>query len=582
MTIPEGNPVQDQEVEQKPDFAIDDDTHEWLIKHLFDRCENLQSSEWLDIKRQMIRAQNYFDGRFYGYVNKQLQWVDYPKNPGEITYSAPVYQAHIQTALMEISKGTTELSFSHVSGDSRKGSLIAKMAEARYKAHRRKLFPAIKLQQENLSLLLRNIAIRYTFVKDCHPEKRPVFDEKTLQGDSVTVCAECQSPSEGECPHCGSKELAPVEAPGMGMSSISGYEQAALKESDWVSLDPIGCSFYLHATGIRETPYFIWKQALLREAVQSKYPDFKIKEGITSPELLYKQYGETSTPGSGLLTADSDGKCEIWQGWFDVELYGHFVPKKEMRMRDGTVVPAGRPLKETYPKGLFIARDQKKIIDIRGEDKNEKLAIAPYVTRLGTMVGAGTTAALDDQDLKNDLRNLHMQSIFNDAFRKEIVDATYLDPENIPNSPTERAVLHLAPQGGRIVGSAIDVLPPSPLSADAYAIEDRFDAEMQLNLGTFAGNGQGLADMKAVQDTAAGMQMWREMTVGRFFPMLAVRADRGLRRRGVTGVFELRSQGRIDNRSGTGILHAGLPVAENIGTHRLRGVHGHFGRGRDT
>lgn len=530
--LPKGNP---EITAQKNDetFSIDGDTVDWL-RNRKEQCERLNDSDWLNVKRQMLRARNYFDGRQYGDVNPQLQWVDYPKAVGEISYTANVYQGHIQTALTEMSKGNTDLTFSHISGESRKGTLVAKIAEIRYKAHKRRIFDRIKEQQENLNLLLSGVAIRYTYLTDCrHKAKIPKIGRPEIgqpeQAESAKVCAECSAPAveaKTECPICGSTEFTEISAPPMQTDQVVGYEDVPLKESNWRPVDPVGCTWYLHAATLKDSPYFIWKQAMLTEVVKAKYPDVAIKAGVKSPELNYQAFGESGTPGSRVFgTEESTEKCELALCWFDPPLYAHYVPKQDLKLRRGVIAPAGRPLGETFPNGIFLLFNDRTILDVEGEDKNTKLTVAPYVTRIGTMVGAGTSAALEGQDTKNDLRNLHMQSIYNDAFRKEFVDPMYIDPDQIPADPNERAVLKASPQRGDIVGTVIDALPATSLSSDAYAMEDRIDGESQMQMGTFSGTQNGMPDLKAVQDTAAGMQMWREMTIGRYYPMLSVRAD---------------------------------------------------------
>lgn len=524
--LPDANP--EITAEPAPDLSIPEDTTDWF-RSLKAKCEQFNESDWLNIKRQMLRSRNYFDGRQYGDVSPQLQWQDYPKSVGEISYTAPVYQGHVLVAQTEMSKGNTQLSFSHVSGESRQGTLVAKIAEARFKAHKRKTFNSNKMAQENLNLLLSGVAIRYTYLKDCnYTHKTPKIGDKMMDGESVKICSECYAPmQEGQkCPYCDNDSIADLSTPEFSVKMVEGYDEVQAKESDWLPVDPIGCSWYLHATTLEETPYFFWKQAFLTETVQSKYKGVKIKEGVKSPELNYKAFGESSTPSHQLLgTDEATGKCELHFCWFDPPMYANYVPKKELRLRRGVVAPANVPLGKTWPNGVLIVFNDKTILDIEGEDKNKKLTVAPYITRIGSMIGAGTTAALNDQDTKNDLRNLHMQSIYNDAFRKEFVDPQFIDPDQIPTDPSERAVLRNSPTNGKIVGTAIDALPPSPLSSDAYAMEERIDGEIQMLMGTFSGTQNGMPDLKAVQDTAAGMQMWREMTIGRFYPMLETRAD---------------------------------------------------------
>lgn len=518
----------------RKDFYCDVDLTKFLLE-LWNKHHQMHESEWSHLKRSMIRARNYYDGRQYGYVNNHFQWIDYEKRPGEVNYVANVTQYHVQTILMEVSRGRTQLAFSHVNNESREGQLIARIAEQRFKTHKRRTFDASKEQQENLSWILNGLTIRYTYpVFKKGKGKRPIFNEEEVTGDeSTVVCAECSSPMDvdgpNECEHCGNTETREITAGSMRVKKIAGYEETTFCETEWMPVDPLGITFYLHASCVEETPFILWEQQVFKDVLEAKYPTRKIQDGITSDALRYKMDSATQTPNVDGLLGDggnTQGLAQLDQGWFDVELYGHKVVQSETTLRNGTVIPAGTKLGKVFPNGLFLAKNANTILDLFGENKNDKFTIAPYVSRVGTMIGAGMSVALSNQDTKNDLRNLHMQSIMNDAFRKEFINPQFIDPDAIPNDPTERGVLHNTPPGsGRILGTAIDVMPPSPLSGDAYQIEERIDGEIQAQLGTFAGNSVGAPDLKAVQDTAAGMQMWREMTVGRFFPMLATKAD---------------------------------------------------------
>src|SRR5574343_482743 len=166
-----------EEKSESPEFSIDKDLLKWLLT-MWDKCESLNKSEHLDIKRNMVKARNYFDDRQYGTVNDQIQWVDYQKRPGEVNYTNNIYTGHILTAMMEMNRGKTEFTFSHVSPESRYGKLVAKVAEQRARTYRKRLFPALKTQQETLSLLLNGVAARYTYFAHTEKDRAPVFGEQ--------------------------------------------------------------------------------------------------------------------------------------------------------------------------------------------------------------------------------------------------------------------------------------------------------------------------------------------------------------------------------------------------------------------
>jgi rubrerythrin len=511
-----------------------------FIKDLWRKCEKLNELEWLRIKQNMIKARKYFDGKQYGRVNDSLEWQDFEKRPGEVNYVSNVYHAHIQTALMELTRGNTNLSFSHIAKDSRRGQLIAQIAEHMYRMHRMQLMSELKMQHENLSLLLNGIAARYTFVELVEDKTSPVkqmmealLEEMGEENNPLLVCAVCarsNKKNDAVCPNCGSTEFEELEEPKISDVALpSGFNEKQAKVR-YVTPDPIGLTFDLHVSDFKDSAFIIWKQVVISDLLKSQYPSIKIQDGIDADELKYQYAASSNTPNVQRLDffmgeRNQKEVAEFCQAWFDPQLYGNVSFKSDIKLMSGVTIPKGTKLKEIFPTGMYVARNGDTILDLWDESKNDKWTVAPYVTRMNTLVGSGTSVALDSQDIINDLTNLKMASIMQDAFSKEFVNSQYLEPENIPNDPTERAVVTNLPDGARIVGNAIDRLPPSPLSSDAYAMDSQVQGMLQAQLGTFSSSASGMPDLKAAQQTYSGMQLMRDITVGRYYPMLAVRAD---------------------------------------------------------
>lgn len=537
VPIESGRDLAAEARDQQQKFELDEDLTQFFNETLWKTCANLNSAEWLAIKRQMVRCRYYFDSHQYGEVNEQCQWVDDDRRTGEINYVDNDYFKNIQTCLMELERDRTQLTFKHIAPDSRYGKQVAKIAEQRYLAHRARLFPAIKTQQENLSRLLNGLALRYTFFDFNKSQNSiPKFGQNQVEGSETEVCAVCSKPKQvegGECDNCGSADFKQMQSPQIQMRAVSGYDSMPSGENNWASPDPLGILFYLHAQTIEMSPYILWEQPILTDVLQSKYPDIPLgKEGIDSTALRYQSTYETSTPHSESYgdSKDSDrqgSETTFGQGWFDLSLYQHKRVKKDIRLRNGRILRTGTKLGDAFPQGLFLARNGKTILDVRGEDKNRKWTAVPYITRPGTLVGGGTSVALQNQDRKNDLTNLKMESIFQDSFRKEFVDPFYIDPATIPNDPTERAVLTgSVPNGGRIRGTVIDTMEPSQLSPEVFAETDKIESSMQNQLGAFSSGGAGMPDIApAAKNTATGFLAYRETSVQRFTPMQSVKAD---------------------------------------------------------
>jgi ribosomal protein L40E len=530
----DGRDLRTEKATQAEKFAVDKDLTKELLA-LKSKCEDRQKSEWLEIKKQFVRCRQYNDGKQYGDVTDQFNWVDDALHSDEELYIENFFQTHVQTALTELTRVEPQFNFFHVGGESRTATKLTKFFEERSKYYRQRLFTATKKQHEKLSSLLNGVAARYTYFEyeksqahEASESKEHEMMEDKPQNMGMEVCATCYAPKTAEkCSRCGDTDSKMLEDGDSYESKGMGIGQESPRGTNkWVNVDPIGLTFDLKAQTVTDTAYIIWKQIIMDEILENKYPDIALQDGVTAPELLYDT--ATDTPGEGYGNASSStqtGTKQFEQCWFDYEMYCHKRLKVDIKLRNGRILKAGTTLGQNFPNGLYMAVNGNRILDLWGENKNRKWTIAPYVTRIGTLVGAGLTILLSQQDRKNDIVSLKMVSIFKDAYRQEFLNSKYITNDDMPDDPRMRAELENIPPGMRIVGEAIDVLPPSTLSPLVSETEQQIEAAAQAQVGTFSSGGAGMPDLKAATDTLGGMQLYREQTVGRFSPMLEIQAD---------------------------------------------------------
>lgn len=522
----DGRDITQERQTQKEKFRIDKNLTEALLK-LKETCENRQRAEWLAIKKQFVLMRQYFDGNQYGVVNDRFEWTPDTTQANEEIFFENIIQTHVQTALTEITQANVQLSFSYNSvTDSRKGEVLTKFCEQRYKYYRQRLFNASIKQQEKLSALLNGLSARYTFFEyetEKNGQSEVIINKQTDEAvEKTTVCAECYAPQSSEqCANCGNDEFIELIEADAGNAGSYQSNEKMRGSNRFVNVDPLGLTFDLKAVTVRDTPYIIWKQVIMDEVLDHQYPDVELGGTIDS-ELMDSTLSVSG--GHSYQKRTSQGK-QFEQCWFDYSLYCKTTLDADVKLRNGKILKAGTKLGEAFPNGLYIAVNDKNILDLWGENKNRKWTIAPYVTRLGTMVGAGMSALISQQDRKNDLVNLEMVTIFNDTYRKEFLNSKYLTNGDIPDNPRERAEIENLPDGVKIIGQAIDVLPPSGMSPMVEMVEQRIESASQALVGTFSTGGAGMPDLKAATDTLGGMQLYREQTVGRFAPMLELQAD---------------------------------------------------------
>jgi hypothetical protein len=531
-----------------------------LLK-LSNDIEAIDREKRLRLVRSMIKAHQYMDGNFFGYVDSNLEWVQINKGPDEVWYVDNQVYPYWRTALMELSRTQTEVIVNpSVEGDEEMEA-AAKFAKARYDANRDRTFNARLKQTENAYALLNGITFRYTFPqfsRNARSEKIPVIkkNEKTEPGESMKICSLCLRPKqdlpdvgEGKAPDkclkCGSdmfNEYSMNENP----ETVIGYEELPNCKNAWIVPNPASIIVSMSASCVRESKFLKWKQMVLRSVLQERYKDLELPStGIKSLELGYISDQQRATPasnqtGSGgrgsLMYDDSPTasrktdqnndleELEFHQVWLDYELYCNWTFEDDMPLANGKTLKAGKPLGSAYPDGLWYATEADIVLDMWNEDKNRKWSSSPYGMRPGSMYGTGSSVAMSDQDLLNDLRRLKMANAWANGVPREFVDPDRITELSAdPQIPT---VVKKDDAGAPIIGGAYAVVPPMPLSQEIYALTDNAKSDLQNKVGALSGTGDGgLADTKQWGNTATAITMKRDLAVGRFSPDLALMAD---------------------------------------------------------
>ncbi len=530
----------------------------FLIR-LRNEINDLDRHKRLNLFRTMIKAHQYMDGNFYGYVDENCEWQSRTKDPNEVWYSDNQVYAYWRTALMELSRSQTEIVIEAPDGASEEIVSAAKFAQTRYDANRARTFNSLLKQTENAYALLNGITYRYTFFEfrggDQRKEKMPVVQRGEDNAQTVKICAQCSKPAldmsdigdmpkptEQKCHSCGSTMFREIDASG-GPDVVIGYEDLPTGSNSWMVPNPIGIVVSMQASSIRETPFLLWRQPILRGVLQNKYPGVELMStGIESTELRYIVNQQTSFPndtqtrggwntnGDGTISqAEGTGRelevLEFHQLWLDYPLYCDKKFSEDQPLGRGKVLKAGQPLGSIFKKGLYAAFAGEVVLDLWNEDKNRKWTSTPYGMRPGSMYGTGSAVVLSDQELINDLKTLTMANAWSNGVPREFVDPEYISELSAdPLIPTN-ITKPMGDTGHRIVGRAYDQAPATPLSAEIYGIADKAEASIQNKIGAMSSGAGGLHDAQKWGDTATAISIKRDLAVGRFSPDLMLMAD---------------------------------------------------------
>jgi hypothetical protein len=526
-----------------------------FLLRLSAEIDDLDRERRLRLFRSQIKAHQYMDGNFLGYVDSSLEWKHVDRREGETWYVDNQLYPYWRTALMELSRSQTDVLVNAPPGADDELVAAAKFAKSRIDANRDRTFNARLKQTENSYALLNGITFRYTFPQWNHPsqrkEKVPVIERRDVAEETSRICSNCakpeletpeipgiQTPEGSKCLNCGSDAFIEISTGGQP-DMVVGYEDIPLCENAWIVPNPIGIIVSLQASCIEETPFLKWKQMILRSVLQEKFKKIKLPStGTESTELRYITNQQKATPadsredlhessitGEGAIgQRDGDDELELLefhQHWLDYPVYCNKTFEEDMPLGRGKILKAGKPLGSAYRSGLYYGTCGQLVVDLWDEDKNEKWTSSPYGMRPGSMYGSGSSQALSDQELLNDLKALTMANAWSNAVPREFVDPSMIkelsaDPQ-IPTNVTRES-------GSSDFGYL--AAPGMPLSAEIYGLAEEHKASMQNKIGAMSGAGAGgLADAQKWGDTATAISIKRDLAVGRFSPDLELMAD---------------------------------------------------------
>jgi len=551
--------------QKKQTQPVGEKLSKWLIQ-MSDDIEGLDREKRLQHVRSQLKAHQYFDGNFFGYLDSNLNWIQVDRGPDEIWYTDNQLYPYWRTALMELSRTQTQVIVSPAIDDDEELAAAAKFAQSRYDAIRAQTFNALLKQTENCYCLLNGISYRYTYPQftgdeDTRKEKIPVIKkrseltekaeppeetEETNENPATKICSICLKPVPQEdetCPGCGS-EMTEEYGSDEDTDIVIGYQDLPHCKCTWIVPNPASIIVSMNASSIEDTPFLKWKQVILRSVLEERYPDIEFPTtGVQSIELKYIESQSRATPGtnanwrSGYLYDDNGQRMEIDAGkseleeiefhqvWLDYAVICMKTFDEDMPLGDGRVLKAGKPLGSMYPRGLWYALSEQLVVDMFNECKNSKWSSSPYGLRPGTMYGTGSAVALTDQELINDLRRLVMANAWSNGVPREFINDEIIQELSAdPQIPTRFSLEAGMPS---VIGYGYATAPALPLSAEIYGLADVTKGDMQNKIGALSGTGAGgLADAQKWGDTATAISIKRDLAVGRFSPDLELMADR--------------------------------------------------------
>lgn len=548
---PQKTPAQEAR-ERADERPVSEATFFDFINDTLDAIDKIDAEQILEIRKVMVKSHRYYDGYQYGNVDERGVWHEAKTTYRDTTLVDNQYKYHVDTAHMELVRARVRLEVA--SADPTDAELVeaASVAQSRINTYRDRLLTPSFVQTESMNKLLKLVGIRYTYWDRGagRKEKVPITEQRQPEGMSATVCAICNHPAaeapepstlagapaltpKPACPNCGSTRTKVITSSPRPMQAVTGYRDLAVGEPRCQPIDPLQVTVYLGARNIAGSPYLKFKQMVMRSVLEEAFSKRVIPStGAKSLELQYQQGIERSVDGSqqGFYSVNENsgsGKSEGGrqfeliedeQTWLEPHLYTGYRSDKPQQLLNGKTLAPGQDPRELFPRGMYINRVARTILDLWPESMKEKWSAAPFGIRPGGFYGSGTTALHSDQDVINMLRSLAVANAIANGVPREFVIAQYLEGSKLSNDPREVTEITQVPKGMRI-SDIYHQAQAQPLSADVWGISQDAKNAMQAKLGTFS-VGTDQPDLKGAMGTATGISILRDNAVGRMGPSL--------------------------------------------------------------
>jgi hypothetical protein len=505
------------------------------LNKTLDAIAGLDANENLKIHNEMVKCVAYYDGRWDGEC-RNGEWVDNESVAGEVQPSDNEYKKQIDKLQMEMCRGRIEYKPEAVNRFSAEMREAAQFAERRIAVNQDRIETEPFIQGENMSLLLKKWALRYTFFDQNADSSEQCVEMRVMKhvtaGRKVQVCRTCGlTKTDPVCPNCGdteAKDLAYPDSEGIKTeqnTKSAGRVVTVRPDATMVQLD-------LNGRDIASSLFVRWRVVLRRCDWESMFPNVKIPSSDESKEArdrsdAQSQPSQSGWGGSSDYSAGGDQfeKIEGELVWLDPKVYQRYVNPENETLGEGRELKKGEKFVDPYPSGACIARIGKKILDVFASNKNECWTMCVYGLREHALHGSGTVALLGPQDTINDENAFIVAHHYYAAAGREFVRSGALEGGKLP-AYNQVGIVEAPPEVNDIVGYAYGRSQPESLASDVYGFRDAMRASLQDAAGTSSLSMQGAADTKAL-GTATGVEASRDQAVGRMIPNRKLQAFAG-------------------------------------------------------
>jgi hypothetical protein len=483
--------------------------------------------------KQLLRQSNYGRG---------WRAVPLPRQTDEPVYAYNVLGFYSDGIKAKWSQSRTDIVW-RASNDSDQSIGAAKVATMVHDYYGRKLYTPTFLQTEAMLAQCGKYARYYYYSDEAERKGRfPVTETQQVAfGESTWMCPECgdggaeselmQSPDGvPTCPACGSPfvEVQPVEP--LEVEAVTGYEEKNIGD---IVVEAVPAFELKHDLGKspQESPFLIRKRRVRLSLLEAQYPELKLRSsksddsGLDAAEALRNSTFGAPSAYVKQDTGMNEPVVDYIQMWLDPAMYANLSLSQPFSTVTGIDIPAGTPLIELFPVGLYSAWIQgvDGCVELRNEHHKDFFVGQVYRMRALSSLGTGIEDMVEGQRQYN-----LIMSIIYTQLRTSAMPATLFDERLLPNGVSsylgslQNIPVNLSALDGATLQNAVHQLQPQPPTGQHFNFAQQLDYFIQKasRVTDFSGGLPGVNN-----ETATGAEIAQATSQSLFGPQLALKAD---------------------------------------------------------
>lgn len=501
--------------------------------------------------RQWLENFQFYRGNQYGFWDDEAgTYQAVESTPKRRFYTVNFFSGYVDTTQKEWARAKAQLNV-HPASDKAEAMGAARCASNILAYYQRKLRGPDARQREGLNAALVGTYFRYTYfdpMAGSQTTSVPITEPQDIQLSGPGYqCNDCGSngaeedllphPTMGsQCPDCGSTSATPVPPVSITTQSVTGYQERPL--GDIVTEDPDAFEIRVHSMArcgdIATSPWLCRHRRVYKPLLEQSYPGLNFEalghsDDINNYGIRFQRKLERQANGmapdfwddqyAGHGSEDNDTAI-LYQTWLDKVCYADWVLEQPVQTVVGQTIPAGIPLGQVFPNGMYFAMAAGCLLDVRDENKNDHWVAGVYRIFPGSFWGRGVEDAIPQQKLMNDAYNLYIDYLKYCSAPTILYNSLIVDGGQLSGLPGE--IIPVENAGPDVnLGNLYVQIPAAQMPQQVPAFIETCKKDLQQILGAFT-SASGLPDVDVT--TATGMKLLREASVALVAMALSINA----------------------------------------------------------